>query len=153
MPIDRPSKWGYVLLPLAAPHRPPRGAGPLRALHTGGRQQLSPPPAAVEATTSLGWPIGIAATRGRRGRPLVPSSGSTNSRSRRASPLPECLQEGCKHSVLVWRRAGSVPISGPDPLLAERGADTKGARSPETPSRTLVAVCRRFGGVRRMLCY
>jgi hypothetical protein len=61
---------------------------------------------------------GIAATRGRRGRPLVPSSGSTNSRSRRASPLPECLQEGCKHSVLVWRRAGSVPISGPDPLLA-----------------------------------
>src|SRR5450755_4486520 len=58
MPIDRPSKWGYVLLPLAAPHRPPRGAGPLRALHTGGRQQLSPLPAAVEATTSLGCPIG-----------------------------------------------------------------------------------------------
>ena len=28
------------------------------ALHTGGRQQLSPLPAAVEATTSLGCPIG-----------------------------------------------------------------------------------------------
>ena len=42
MPIDRPSKWGHVLLPLMAPHRPPRGAGPLMALHGAGKARPSP---------------------------------------------------------------------------------------------------------------
>jgi len=47
------------------------------------------------------WPVsGNAATGGRRGRLLVSFGGSAISRSRRASPQPECLQEGCKHSVL-----------------------------------------------------
>ena len=38
MPIDRPSSWGYVLLPLAGTSPPPRGANPLMALRQGGRQ-------------------------------------------------------------------------------------------------------------------
>ena len=74
---------------------------------------------------------GIAATRGRRGRPLVPSSGSANSRSRRASPRPECLQERRKHSVLGLATSGFRPDWRRRPRLA-------GSRARE-------AVCRSSG--------
>lgn len=40
---------------------------------------------------------GIAATCGRRGRPLGSVQRSVNCRSRRALPRSECLREGCKH--------------------------------------------------------
>jgi len=47
------SKWGYVLLPLAAPHYRREGLVHERP-STQGQAMQSPLPAAVEATTSLG---------------------------------------------------------------------------------------------------
>ncbi len=58
---------------------------------------------------------GNAATREPRARPLVPFSGSANSRLRRASPRPECLQEGCKHSALGLATSRFRPARRPRP--------------------------------------
>jgi hypothetical protein len=54
-------------------------------------------------------------TRESRGRPLVPLSAIANSRSRQGSPRPECLQEGCKHSVLCLATSGFLPDRRPRP--------------------------------------
>ena len=75
---------------------------------------------------------GIGATRGRRGRLLVPSSGSTNSRSRRASPRPECLQERCEHSVLGLATSGFRPDWRPRPASRRM----RGSRSGEHRHRS-----------------
>src|SRR5450755_3343191 len=119
MPIDRPSKWGYVLLPLAAPHRPPRGAGPLTALHTVGAGKAKPSPGAVEATTSLGWPIGKVAVSVR----VVGS--------RRQSVSGD--------SDVGLRADDGAPPSGGDLALYLGHADTAGGRQPPRARRAIGA--------------
>ena len=59
----------------------------------------------------------------------VPSSESANSRSRQASPGPECLQEGCKHSVLSLAMSGLGPTGG-------RPRSPKLGRPPSCPDST-----------------
>ena len=109
------------------PRRPSRPRSPSWRIASLRRPAVGPLSASLSAAGQLtpgarrGRLSGKAATRECRGRPLVPSSASADSRSRQASPRPKCLQEGCKHSVLGlatsglrpdWRPARSSPKPG-----------------------------------------
>jgi hypothetical protein len=94
MPIDRPSTRGYVLLPLVGTSPPPRGAGPRKALHNGGRAKRSPLPAAVEATTRMTYRQSASWRRRRR------SAGS--------SPKRLCVSGRAENESTSSRRADSA---------------------------------------------
>jgi hypothetical protein len=85
---------------------------------------------------------GIAATGGRRGQLLVPSSESAYSQSRRASPRPECLQERCKHSVLGLATSGLRPDRRRRPAPRRNQGSRETSRNVRLPKQSRLG---RFG--------
>ncbi len=111
---------------LASPSRRAIPVGPVSVAALGENQSSAD-------RASGGSCSGKPATRACRGRPPVPSGGSTDSRSWRALLRRECLQAGCKHSVLNLATSGFLPGWRPRPLLAETRAATAACRIGAIP--------------------
>ena len=128
MPIDRPSTRGYVLLPLVGTSPPPRGAGPRKALHNGGRAKRSPLPAAVEATTRMTYRQSDHAAPRQRVTPLSPKRLCVSGRAENESTSSR-RADSAADGLRMSGRASSTPRGLPG--LRRATARGEAAVSPE----------------------